>query len=153
IVGKAAGEVEGFLDRHTVDAGEQFGCARPADFDPAKQISLRPRHLENTLRLEARMRRTEDLRVRPETDLGAAPIWRAADLFHRPLRLAALERLGVERLAARDFDLEPLRKRVDDRYADAVQAARSVVDFGIEFSARVQRAHDHFEGGLLRKLR
>jgi hypothetical protein len=34
-----------------------------------------------------------------------------------------------------------------------VQAARGLVDLGIEFAARVQGAHDHFEGGLLRKFR
>ena len=40
-----------------------------------------------------------------------------------------------------------------DRHADAVQAARGFVGLGVEFAARVQRRHDHFERGLLRKFR
>ena len=69
------------------------------------------------------------------------------------LRLAALERHPVELLAARDLDLHALGQRVGDRDADAVQAARGLVDLGVEFAAGVQRAHDHFERRLVLELR
>ena len=44
-------------------------------------------------------------------------------------------------------------KRVGDRNTDAVQAARGVVDLGVEFAAGVQRAHDHFQRRLVLELR
>ena len=69
------------------------------------------------------------------------------------LRLAALERHPVELLAARDFDLHALGQRVGHRDADAVQAAGGLVDLGVEFAAGVQRAHDHFERGLVLEFR
>ncbi len=59
----------------------------------------------------------------------------------------------IELLAARDLDLQFLRQRVDHRHADAVQAARGLVDLRIEFAARMQRAHDDFERGLFREFR
>ena len=69
------------------------------------------------------------------------------------MRNAAFEHLAVELAPQRDLDLEPFRQRVDDRDADAVQAARGLVHVGVELAAGVQRAHDDFEGGLLGKLR
>ena len=86
-------------------------------------------------------------------NLGAAPVGRAAGLFQFALRLAALERHPVELLLARDLDFHALGQGVGDRDADAVQAARGVVDLGVEFAAGVQRAHDHFERGLALELR
>ena len=68
------------------------------------------------------------------------------------LRLAALENHPIELLAARDFDLQALGQGVRDRHADAVQAARSPIDLGVEFAARMQRAHDDFERGFFRKF-
>ena len=49
---------------------------------------------------------------------------------------------------APDFEIEPVGKRVDDRDADAVQAAGNFVGVAIEFSAGVQHGHDDFGGGL-----
>ena len=95
----------------------------------------------------------ENVRVGPEAHLGAAPVGDAAELFQLALRLAALEHHAVERLLARDLDLHAFGQRVGDRHADAVQAARGPVDLGVEFAARVQRAHDHFERGLVLELR
>ena len=88
-----------------------------------------------------------------EAHLGAAPVRRAADLLQLALRLAALEHHAVERLLARDLDLHALGQRVGDRDADAVQAARGLVDLGVELAARVQRAHDHFERRLVLEFR
>ena len=49
---------------------------------------------------------------------------------------------------APDFQIEPVGKRVDDRNADAVQAAGNFVGVAIEFSAGVQHGHHDFGGGL-----
>ena len=67
--------------------------------------------------------------------------------------LAALERLAIERLTARHFDLELLRERIDHGNADAVQSARGLVGAAVELAARVQLGHDDFERGDLRKFR
>ena len=106
-IAEPAREVEGFLGRHPVDADQQRRRTRPPDLDPAEQIGLGTRHLEDALRLEARMGSPEDLRVGPKAHLGAAPVRRAPQGLELALGLAALEHLGVERLAARDLDLEP----------------------------------------------
>ena len=127
--------------------GDEFGRARPADFDAAEQVGLRARHAEQALRLEGGAL-AEDLLVRLEAHLGAAPVLDGAELLQLALRRAAAERHGVKLLAARHFHFQLLGQRVDHRHADAVQAAGGVVDLGVEFAARVQGGHDHFEGGL-----
>ena len=63
------------------------------------------------------------------------------------------KRLAIERLPARDLDLERFRQRVDHRDADAVQAARGLVGAAVEFAARVQHRHDDFERRFLGKFR
>ena len=95
----------------------------------------------------------ENLRVGPKSDLGAAPVGRAAGLFQLALRLAALERHLVEHLLARDLDLHALRQRIGDRDADAMQAAGGLVDLGVELAAGVQHAHDDFERRLVLEFR
>ena len=95
----------------------------------------------------------ENLRVRPEAHFGAAAVRRLAGVLQFALRLAALERHPIKLLPARDLDLHALGQRVRHRDADAVQAARGLVDLGVEFAARVQRAHDHFERGFVLELR
>ena len=152
IVLQAVGEMEGRLLRHALDAAQELLGAAPADLDAAEQIGLGARHLEHALRLEMRLG-AENLRIGPEADLGAAPVGHAAELFQLALRLAALEHHAMERLLARDLDFHALGQRIGDRDADAVQAARGLVDLGVEFAARVQRAHDHFERGLFREFR
>ena len=152
IILEPVGEVERRLFGHVLDAAQQFLGARPADFDAAEQISLRARHLEHALGLEMRLG-AENLRVGPEAHFGAAPVRRLAGFLQFGLRLAALERHAVELLAARDLDLHALGQRVRHRNADAVQAARGLVDLGVEFAAGVQRAHDHFERRLVLEFR
>ena len=44
--------------------------------------------------------------------------------------------------AAPDAQVEPVGQRVDDRDADAVQAARDLVGILVEFSAGMQLGHD-----------
>ena len=152
IILQPVGEMEGGLLRHVVDAAQKLLGAGPADLDAAEQIGFGARHLEHALRPEMRLG-AEDVRVGPEAHLGAAAVGRAAGLLQLALRLAALEHHAVERLLARDLDLHALGQRVGDRDADAVQAARGLVDLGVEFAAGVQRAHDHFERRLVLELR
>ena len=97
--------------------------------------------------------RPENLRVGMEAHAGAALVRRAAELLQLALRLAALERHVVMLLLAPDLDLHAVGQRVGDRDADAVQAARGLVDLGVELAAGVQRAHDHFERRLVLELR
>src|SRR6516165_7932674 len=134
------------------DAPQQLLGTGPPDFHATEQVSLRSRHLENAFRLELRAR-PEDLRIRPEAYLGAATVGDAAELFQLAFGFTALEYHAVERLLARDLDFHALGERVGNRDAHAVQPTRRIVDFRIEFPARVQRAHDHFEGRLLREFR
>ena len=152
IVLEAVGEMERRFLRHVVDAVQQLLGAGPADFDAAEQIGLRARHLEHALGLEMRLG-SENLGIGPEANLGAAAVGRLAGVLQFALRLAALEHHPIKLLAARDFDFEPFGQRIGDGDADAVQTARCFVDFGVEFAAGVQRAHDHFERGLFRKFR
>ena len=86
--------------------------------------------------------RLEDLHVRQEADAGAAPVrlGAALEVAHR---LAALVGLGVLVAVAPDRQVEPLGQRVDDRDADAVQAAGDLVAAAVaELAAGVQHGQD-----------
>ncbi len=48
---------------------------------------------------------------------------------------------------ARNFQLQPIGKRIDDGNTNAVQTARHFVGFAVEFSASVQYGHHHLGGG------
>ena len=63
--------------------------------------------------------------------------------------LAFFVGLFPHRAIARNFQLEPVGKRVDDGNADAVQAAGNFVGVAVEFSAGVQHGEHHFGGGTL----
>src|SRR6202011_3565159 len=95
----------------------------------------------------------EDVGIGLEAHLSATPVWRAAELFEPVLRLTALINLPVKLAAARDLDFEALGERVDHRNADTMQAAGGLIDLGVELAARMERAHDHFEGGFLGEFR
>src|SRR4051794_26800239 len=106
IVLQAPGKVKAVLGRDILEAPQQFGIAAPADFDAAEQIGLRPRHLEQALRLE-RGFAAENLGVRLEADFGAAAVVDLPEVLELALGMAALERHAIEFLASRDLDLEP----------------------------------------------
>ena len=89
----------------------------------------------------------EDLRIGLERDLGAAALGRAGD-GQSAQRLAALVALLVRLVVAPDFQVEPLRQRVHDRHADAVQAARNLVGVVVELAAGVQHRQHDFGGRL-----
>ncbi len=130
-------KAEGRLGGHVVGTREEGRGAAPADLDPAEEIGFRARHLEQAPRLEMRLL-AEDLVIGPEPDLGAAPVEHAPDGFELALRDAARKHLAVEGLPARDLDLQRLRQGIDDRHADAVQAARGLVDLRV----RTYRPHE-----------
>jgi hypothetical protein len=70
-----------------------------------------------------------------------------------PLRQAAGEFLRVELAVPRDLDPHVVGERVDDRDADAVEAAGGLVGLARELAARVERAEDDLERGLAGELR
>ena len=152
IILQTSRKVKLVFGRDVLDALEQLGRALPANLDAAEQIGLRARHLEQALRLESGLG-AEDVGVGLEADAGAAAVVDLAEVFELALGMAALETHAVEFLAARDLDFEPRGEGVDDGDTDAVQAARGLVDLGVEFAAGMQRAHDDFERGLLREFR
>ena len=88
-----------------------------------------------------------------ETDFRAAAVVHLAELFELTLRHAAREAHAVELAAACDFDFKIVGQRIDHGDADAVQAARGLIDLGIEFATGMQRAHDDFERGFLGEFR
>ncbi len=86
--------------------------------------------------------------VGPEGDRGAGLLRRLA-LHHRGLGGAALVVLAVHEAVAADLDVEVLGERVDDRDADAVEAAGDLVAAAVaELAAGVQDGQDDLEGGL-----
>ena len=93
----------------------------------------------------------EHLRVGLEADGGAAALRVAEDLYMLHY-IAAGELHAVALPVLAHLDLKPLRKRIHDRRADAVQAAGDLISPAAEFAARVQhREHDLQRGfaGLL----
>ena len=152
VIGEAARKVERRLLGNAVLAVEELGCALPADLDPAEEVGLGAGHGEQALGLEGGAL-AEDVRVRLEADARAAPVMDLAELLQLLQRRAAREALAIELPAARDLDLERLRQGVDHRHADAVQAARRLVDLRGELPARMQHGHDDFERRLGLELR
>ena len=82
------------------------------------------------------------------SDLRAAAVGDLAEILQLAQREAARKLLTIELLVDGDLDFELFGQSVDDRHADAVQSARSLIGAGIEFAARVQNGHHHFQRGL-----
>ena len=64
--------------------------------------------------------------------------------------MAALESHVMHLTIARDFDFEPIRKRVDALGADAVQATGIFICALAEFAAGVEIREDELDGGNLK---
>ena len=77
--------------------------------------------------------------------MPVSPFFAFADGLHVAVRLAARELLPVDLAVAPHLDDEPLRERVDDRDADAVQAAGDLVALAAELAAGVQLREDDRE--------
>ena len=99
-------------------------------------------------RRRGELRLVEDVRVRQERDRRPRLVLaRDADRLHVARRLAAGELLPVQLAVAAHLRHEPLRERVHDRDADAVQAARDLVAVAAELPACVElREHDRQRG-------
>src|SRR5690349_16000527 len=121
-------------------------AALPASVGERDPQALREEgHLAEAL-LEGRavvLDRVEDLHVRQEADLGAAPVGLLA-LLQVGLGHAALIRLRPLVAVAPDREVEPLGQRVDHGHADAVETAGNLVAATLaELAAGVQhREHD-----------
>src|SRR5690606_31549231 len=132
VVGKPARELEhGFL-RHLL--GRERSGALPADFHSGEEIRLRPRQLEQSLRLEIPL--AEDLAIGYERNGGPAPVRRAAEPLKRRLGMSALELLREELPVARHFDADVAAQRVDHTDADPVQTAAGGIGLARELAAR-----------------
>src|SRR5690348_805252 len=99
------------------------------------------------------MRRAEDFAIRFESDNGPPPIGGGAKRFKFAYGMSARKTLAIKFAVACNFDVHPFGKRVYDGSADAVQSARSVIDFAAEFPAGMQSCHDHFERRLVGEFR
>ncbi len=74
------------------------------------------------------------------------------DYFERIHGLPALVSLLVDVALVVNENLEPLRQRIDDRSADAVQAAGDLVAASAELAARVQDREDDLNRGNARLM-
>ena len=117
------------------------GVARPGgfvvedDLHAAVEVAGDLEALAECRRVELDAR--EDRRVGVEEDGGAGAA-RRPGLDDGALRLALLELLLPRGAVAPDGGDELLRERVDDRGADAVQAARGLVVLALELAAGVE---------------
>lgn len=147
IILQAAGEVECSLGRY-LGLAEKGRIAGPPDLHPTEQIGLGPRHGEQACRIECRSL-AEDLAVRAEPYARTATVLHLADLLERaccdPARIA----LPIEPTVACDLHFQDIGQSIDDRYADAVQAAGGFIDLGVELAAGMQRGHDDLESRLV----
>ena len=95
--------------------------------------------------LEVEIDDLEGLGARQEGHPGPALVGRADDL-QRGLGVAVAEAHVMLFAIAPDGQIEPFAKRVDDRHADAVEAARHLVGIVVrrvlELTAGVQLGHD-----------
>ena len=87
-----------------------------------------------------------------EGDGRAAPVGGRAGGLQLRGRLAAREGLDPGLPVARHLDDQLVGQRIDDRDADAVQAARGRVDLAVELAARMQRGEDDLQRRLVLEL-
>ena len=116
------------LGRRLILVLDQGGRAFPADFNAAEKIGFRPRHFEKPRRFEFQTFGTEDFRV-PGKNITAraALVRRRSDFFKLGARFSLGDKSWRYMVApAADFDDQIVGERVNDRNADAVQAARRV---------------------------
>ena len=150
-VAQATREMQYCLGRRVRIAAQKSGRAGPADLDAAEQIGFRPAQFVQDARAE--LQRMENLRIRLETDRGAAPVMNGPGVLQFRRRLAARETLLVQGFLARHFDFQDLGQRVHHRTADAVQPAGRIVGLARKLAAGMQRSEDHLQRGQLGKFR
>src|SRR3989441_538842 len=122
--------------------------------DDDLQPAVQERQLAQPVRerIERELADLEDRRVRLESDDGAVLGRLLARRQGPGGHPALLVTLGPHLAAAADLDVEPLAEGVDDRDADAVQAARDLVGRVLELAAGVQHGQHDFRRRLARLL-
>ena len=123
------------------------GLVLERDFQSLVQVTRDLESLADDGRLELRLR--EDRRIGTEEHRGAGAAC-GAELLHAADRRALFVALFPRVAIATHGRDELARKRVHDRRADAVQAARRLVVLAFELSAGVERREDHLERAGLR---
>ncbi len=126
---------------------ERLGTAQILEHDAHAGIQERKLAQAMLDRLPVVLGHGEGFRRRQEAHGGAAlglavDLRRRADELERRFRVAMDEAHGVLFAVAPDGELEPFRERVDDRDADAVEAAGNLVGILVELTAGVQLGHD-----------
>ena len=109
-----------------------------------EDTGIEERQLAEALRksVEAVIDRFENFGIGAEGHLGAAPLGRSSHL-EIGQRMAALITLLVNLTVAPDLEVEPLGQRVDNRNANAVQAAGDLVTLVVELAASMENGeHD-----------
>ena len=127
-----------FLFFHAALVGQHDGQAGVEEGELAQAV-LERREIEFGL--------GEGLGRGQEGDFGAAPVLDLAHHFQRRHRIAVAEAHVIFLAVAPDAQIEPFGQRIDDRDADAMQAAGDLVGVLLEFSAGMQLGHDDFGRG------
>src|SRR6266404_6891225 len=99
-------------------------------------------------RVKAIARLIEDGRIRMKCDFRSS-FARLARLFQLGGGLALFVGLFPNAAVARDFEFEPVGKRVNDGDANAVQSARNFIRFAVKFYTGVQNSEHNFRGWAL----
>ena len=128
------------------------GAALVLDADPQARGQVGGLAQALRERVEVELRRLEDLRVGQERDARARALalGQGATLRELVLLGPADVVLAPDVAVAAHLDVQRLRQRVDDRCADAVQAAGDLVAAAVaELAAGVQDGQDDLDRGLV----
>ena len=152
VIGETAGKLEDGLFGDVVRC--ERGVATPADFDAGEEIGLGAGQLIETLGAELRLS-AEDFGVGREADSCSAAVRRRADFLEFGGSMPSSKGLAVQLFVTRDFDGGFGGKRVDDAYADAMEATGGGIGLALELPARVEGGHDDLKrrlAGVFRML-
>ena len=147
IVLQPIGEFQRVFSRAFFFVLNQRRVAAPANFNTAKQIGFGFRHRIEPCRIKLDF--AENIFIGHKADRGAAFVFRFPDFFHFAFGEAARKFLPMQGLVACYLNHKVGSQRIDHRHADTVQTARCVISFAAEFTARMQRRHNHFKGGFV----
>ena len=131
VIGQPAWEVKDRIGRRLTILNRRF----PTDFNAREQIGLGADGFEQACGFEAMG--AENLCIRVEGHLGAAPVGGCADFLHRALGDAAGKALLPQLSVTGDLDNHQVRQSVHNRGPHPVQTARRLIGLAREFAARV----------------
>ena len=116
----------------------------PANFHTAKQIGFGLCHIVEPRRVK-QVFVAENLAIRHKADRCAAPVFCRAGFLQLALRQAARKMLLKCLLVARHLNQQFRRQRIDNRHANAMQPAGSVISLAAKLTACVQCRHNDFQ--------